>query len=648
MGYIKFNKKQLINLKFSLSREILRSNRAGTYASTTLVSCNTRKYHGLLVCPMPDIDHENHVLLSSLDVSITQNNEYFNLGIHKYPFIFDPRGHKYIHEFKFKNVPEITYIVGGITLKMERILSEDDRLLIRYTIIDANNPVKISFKPFLAFRNIHKLSKANLDVNKKYSPVSNGIKISMYNTYKPLFMQFSKKVEYIHVPDWYYNIEYEEELRRGYEYQEDLFVPGYFETKISKGDSIIFSAGLSEINTRSISAKFSNELSKRLYRGTYLNCLKNAAEQFIVRKEKKTEVIAGFPWFGRWGRDTFISLPGLTLSNGDAKTCEDVLKTITKEIKHGLFPNIGHGQKSSMNSVDAPLWFFWVLQKLANFQKDRQYIWEKYYIKMKNILNSYQKGTLFNIKMHENGLIFAGEKGKALTWMDAVVNGTPVTPRIGYCVEINALWYNAIMFSLQCAKDSNDNKFINSWKHLPDLIKKSYINTFWCDERKYLADYVFEDTKNFDIRPNQIFPCSLTYSPLTEEMKRDVTDIVRRVLLTPKGIRTLSPDHRDYKGVYEGRQEERDMGYHQGTAWPWLLGHFCEAYLKLHEKSGLEFVKNIYNGFKDDMTKHGIGSVSEVYDGDPPHNPGGAISQAWSVAELLRINELIKKYQSKK
>lgn len=647
MGYIKFSKKQLINLEFSLNREILRSNRAGTYASTTLVGCNTRKYHGLLVTPMPEIDHENHVLLSSLDVSIGENGAVFNLGIHKYPCIYEPRGHKYITEFKMRSIPEFIYNVGSVILKMERILCEDDRVLIKYTVLEANSPVKITFKPFLAFRNMHKLSKANLYVNKKYKSVGNGIKIRLYDTYKHLFMQFSKKVEYVHIPDWYYNIEYEEEMRRGYDYQEDLFVPGYFETKISKGESVIFSAGLSELNTRSISSKFSNELSKRLYRGTYLNCLRNAAEQFIVRRDNKTGIIAGFPWFGRWGRDTFISLPGLTLSTGDLKTCEDVLKTMTKEIRHGLFPNIGHGKNSAMNSVDAPLWFFWVLQKFANYNKDKKYVWANYHLKMKNILNNYKKGTLFSIKMHDNGLIFAGEEGLALTWMDAVVNGKPVTPRIGYNVEINALWYNAVMFSLQCAKGANDHKFINEWKTLPELIKNSFLNTFWCEDKRFLADYVYNDNKNFDIRPNQIFACSLQYSPLSEEMKRDVVDIVQKALLTPKGLRTLNPDHPDYKGEYQGTQEERDNAYHQGTVWPWLLGHFCEAYLKLHEKSGLGFVKNIYNEFKEDMTRHGIGSVSEVYDGDPPHKPGGTISQAWSVAELLRINELIKKYSTK-
>lgn len=648
MGYIKFNKKQLVNLEYSLNREILRSNRAGIYASTTLVGCNTRKYHGLLVVPMPELDQDNHVLLSSFDVSVTQNEATFNLGVRKYPYVYNPKGHKYLTEINFKNTPEHIYQVGGVKLKMQRVLCEDDRILIKYTLLEAKSKTKLSFKPFLAFRNMHKLSKANLYVNKKYTSVQNGIKVKMYEAYKDLFMQFSKRVEYIHVPDWYYDVEYEQELNRGYDYKEDLYVPGYFETEIKKGESIIFSAGLKEVNPRTLSKKFDSEQEKRNERSGYLDCLKNAAQQFIVKNNGKTEIIAGFPWFGRWGRDTFIALPGLTLSKNDEKTCVDVLKTMTKDMRNGMFPNIGYGETSALNSVDAPMWFFWALQELAKFKKDKLFVWKTFGKNMKEILESYKSGTLFNIKMHDNYLIYAGQEDKALTWMDAVVNGKPVTPRIGYNVEINALWYNAILFAIECAKDAKDEKFINDWKDLPEKIKNSFVETFWCDERMYLADVVNGDYKDFSVRPNQIFACSLEHSPINEEMRDKVIQIVRKELLTPKGLRSLSPNDSNYKSVYEGNQEQRDSAYHQGTVWPWLLGHFCEAYLKLHEKSAVKFVSDIFNNFKDDMTRHGVGSVSEIYDGDPPYTPRGAISQAWSVSELLRINQLLKKYKSLK
>jgi predicted glycogen debranching enzyme len=557
MAYIKFEKEKLINLEYSLQRELLRTNRTGAYASTTIIGCNTRKYHGLLVCPMEDIDDENHVLLSALDVSVIQHGAMFNFGVRKYPGgNYEPKGHKYIVNFEIDRTPVLTYRVGGVVLDMERILSEDDRILIKYTLRDAHSKTLIRFKPFLAFRNVHKLSKANIFVNNKYAEIENGIKVRMYDGYKALNMQFNKKVEYIHVPDWYYNVEYQEEQNRGYEYQEDLYVPGYFETEIKKGESIIFTAGLKEINPKTITRKFSSEVEKRIPRNSFIDCLKNAAQQFIIKRNKKTEIIAGYPWFGRWGRDTFIALPGLTLYNGDLKTCEDAIDTMTNELKDGLFPNIGTGETTVMNSVDAPLWFFWTLQEYLKFSKDKKRVWENYGSKIKHILDNYRRGTHYNIKMHDNGLIWAGAPGKALTWMDAIVGGKPVTPRHGFPVEINALWYNAVCFALDLAENNNDKDFIKNWEYIPDMIQLSFNEYFWDEDKKYLADFVTYDYKDFTIRPNQLFACSLPYTPISELKRERILETGRKFLLTPKGIRSLTPHHPDYKGVCVGHQEQ--------------------------------------------------------------------------------------------
>jgi predicted glycogen debranching enzyme len=647
MGYIKFDKQQLINLEYSLNRELLRTNRAGSYSNTTIIGCNTRKYHGLLVCPMEEIDNDNHVLLSELDVSVVQNNVAFNLGVRKYPGnVYEPKGHKYVRDFEVDNIPKLVYRVGGVVLQMERILSEDDRVMVKYTLIDAHSETKLIFKPFLAFRNVHRLSKANLFVNTNYTTVKNGIKFRMYDGYKPIYMQFNKNIEYVHVPDWYYNVEYQEEQNRGYEYHEDLFVPGFFEVNIKKSESIIFTASLEEIQPTAIVRKFNNILKNRLPRESYIACLRSAAQQFIYKRNGKTEVFAGFPWFGRWGRDTFIALPGLTLYNGDIKTCKDVLNTITAELTDGLFPNIGTRETSVMNSVDAPLWFFWTLQEYLKFTNNKKAIWTDFGSKMKHILENYRNGTHYNIKMHDNGLIWAGEVGMALTWMDAVVGGKPVTPRHGFDVEINALWYNAIMFSLDLAQENNDKKFVDEWSYIPEMIQLSFIENFWDEEKKYLADYVTYDFKDFSVRPNQVFACSLPYTMISDTIKERVLELVRKVLLTPKGIRTLSPNDPQYVGIYEGSHEQRDNAYHQGTVWPWILGHFSDAYLQVHQKSGLSMVEKIFSSFEEDMTMNGIGTISEIYDGNPPYYARGAISQAWSVAELIRIYDLIETYKS--
>ena len=644
MSYLEFDKTQLINLEYSLNKEILRSNRAGSYASTTLVGCNTRKYHGLLVCPMEHLDGDRHVLLSTLDETIVEHGSEFNLGIHKYEGdIYNPKGHKYIRDFQAEPVPKFKFRIGSVIMTKERLLVEkEQQILIRYTIVEADNQTKLRFRPFLAFRNIHQLSKSNMHANTKVKYIVNGIKSKLYDGYPYLHLQFSKRVEFISSPDWYYNIEYLEELKRGYDFKEDLFVPGYFELPVKKGEVIVFSASTAEIDDpESLKRKFHSEITKRIPRDNFKNCLINSAQQFFVRKDKRTEIIAGFHWFGTWGRDTFISLPGLTLAIGDIKTCKEVLDTMTLKLKNGLFPNMGSNESPAFNSVDAPLWYFWAIQQYTKVVRTYSAIWKAYGKAMKSILDAYRLGTSFNIKMLDNGLIFAGENGKALTWMDAVVNGKPVTPRMGSPVEINALWYNAIMFTLELARKVKDDAFIKDWEYLPELIKESFNREYFDSTKGYLADTIYQTKKDWSIRPNQVIATSLPYSPLDNQNKLAVLKTVEKCLLTSRGLRTLAPTDEKYIGIYQGNQESRDKAYHQGTVWPWLLEHFCEGYLNIHKTSGVAFIKKIVDGFEPTMFEHGIGTISEIYDGDPPHKPKGAISQAWSVAALLRIIKML-------
>lgn len=648
MSYITFDKNQLINLEYSLGKELIRSNRAGAYGSMTIICCNTRKYHGLLVAPQPGIDAENHVLLSALDETVIQHDAEFNLAIHKYPGgVYHPKGHKYIRDFVLEPMPYLIYRVGGVVLKKEMVLmGKHNRALIKYTLLDAHSPTTLRLRPFLAFRNVHRLSKANMDLRDKYEPVVNGIKMRLYPGYSPLYMQISKEAEYVHVPGWFYNIEYHEEMIRGYDYQEDLFVPGFFDVPMKKDEPVIFAAGTGLVNPKGLKRAFTMEVKDRIPRDSFENCLVNAARQFIVRGKDRTEMVAGFPWFGRWGRDTFIALPGLTLCTGDAKTCRDVLDTMVADLNGPLFPNVGKGDASNYHSIDAPLWFFWALQQYAQHTGKKAAIWKDYGKKMRMILNGYRDGTDFNIHMQDDGLIYGGGPGLALTWMDAVVDGKPVTPRTGLDVEINALWYNAIRFSIEAAEAAGNKNFAAEWQPVADRIPQSFSEAFYDREKGYLADVVDGDRKDFTVRPNQIFAVSLPYSPVSDELASQVVDTVQRELLTPHGLRTLSPKNPDYKGIYYGTQKQRDRAYHQGTAWPWLLSHFAEAYLKMHGVSGVPFVKELYNGFEEEMTEAGVGTISEVYDGDPPHKSGGAISQAWSVSELLRIRRMLEELEA--
>lgn len=650
MSYVHFDKGCLANLNCALSKEIVRSNRAGTFACNTIIGCNTRKYHGLLITPQPSIDDGYHVLLSNFDETIIQNNTEFNLGIHKFPGnVFYPKGHKYCTDFNTDVIPIIEYRVGGVVFTKERILKdEDDRIMIRYTLKDAHSPTTLKIKPFLAYRNVHNLSKANVYVDTKYTNIPNGVKMRMYTGYSYLNFQFSKQAEYVHIPDWYYNIEYDQERERGYEFNEDLYVPGYFEMPIKKGESIIVSIGIDEINPANLTRMFNHSVKIRIPRNNFENCLRNAAQQFIIKRDKKTRIIAGFPWFGPWGRDTFIALPGLTLALGDNKTCKDVIDTMLSNMNGPLFPNVMGNEKSSYNSADAPLWFFWALQQYAKSSRTRHQIWKEYGKEMKTILNGFKDGTEFNINMLDNGLIYAGELGRAVTWMDAIVDAKPVTPRIGLAVELNALWYNAIMFSLEVAGLAEDMYFVQQWEPIADRIAESFVNIFWNESKGYLADYVNGEFKDWAVRPNQVIACSMQYTPLKDEMIKSVLNIVGKELLTPRGLRTLSPKHPDYKGSCYGDQRTRDLAYHQGTVWPWLSGHYAEAYLRMYKKNGIDFVQKLYDDFEPVMFEHAVGTISEIYDGDPPYNPRGAVSQAWSVAEVIRMKKLIDEYSKKK
>lgn len=598
-----------------------------------------------MVGPVDGLDEErNYVLLSTLDETVVQHDHSFNLAIHRFPGVYEPRGHKYITDFEYTPTPTITYRVGGVVLKKEMLwIHSRMQLMIRYTLLEAKSPTKLRLRPFLAFRDSHTVSRANMEANGHSYAIEGGVKCKLYDGFPWLNMQVDPEAEFVAAPDWYYNIEYLAELERGYAFQEDLLTPGYFEVDIKKGQSIIFSACAGDCEEDHFESTFNEELAKRSSKIDFLSCMRHSARQFVVRRGSKTEVVAGYPWFGSWGRDTFIALPGISLSQGNVQAFRDVVDTLVGEMKDGLFPNIG----SAYNSADAPMWFFYVLQQLEKHVGAEE-VWKSYGKTMKQVLEAYRRGIGQFIALHSNGLVWASNPSVAMTWMDAVVDGKPVTGRDGYQVEINALWYNAVCYALELARRFKDNKFVGEWKHMPEQIKESFVSKFWYEGEGYLADYVDDKGQNTFIRPNQVMACSLQYKMIGEDRIAQVLDIVRLHLLTPRGLRTLSPRNPLYQGRYGGDQPTRDRQYHQGTVWPWPLEHYVSARFQLHGKAFLNTAKEILSGFDEDITMYGIGSVAEVYDGDPPHSPGGSPSQAWSVGSILRINEMIEEYESVK
>lgn len=647
MSYLKFDKSSLVNLEYSLAREILRSNRTGSYMSTTISGCNTRKYHGLLISPVNRADGDKHVLLSSLDETVIQHGAEFNLGIHKYEGEhYEPKGHKYIRDFDAEIGAKTTFRVGGVVLDKELMLMEDaDQVLIRYTLREAHSPTLLRFRPFLAFRSVHRLSKANMYAQTRYASVPNGIRIKLYEGYPFLSMQFSDEVEFVAMPDWYHNIEYLKEKERGYEYREDLFVPGYFEIPIEKGESIIFSASTGEINPAGLKARFTRERGKRIPRSSFIACLNRAAEQFVTRNGHHADIIAGFPWYHGITRQTFIALPGLTLPGDDRKTFEAVTDTQLSRLNNGLFPRMTGGEIITYDSIDAPLWFFWALQQLAYVSEDWKRLWKKYGKAIREILGAYRKGTAWQIRMTESGLVEGGDDRVALTWMDSYTDGKPVVPRNGMPVEVNALWYNAVCFALELASAAGDPDFIAQWEEWPEKIARSFISGFWDEERAYLADCISEGEKDWTVRPNMVIAAAMAHTPLSREMQKSVLSVAKRELLTPRGLRSLTPENLHYKGVCEGNVTEREKALHQGTAWPWLIQFFIEAYLRIHKTGGLPYVKKLIDGFEEDMTEHCIGTIAEMYNGNPPYAAKGAVSQAWSVAAVIRAYRQITVFE---
>ena len=642
MSYIEFDKEKLVNINFSKSREILRCSRTGSYASTTLLGLNTRKYHGLFVVPQDQIDDERHVLVSYLNETIIIDNMEFHLGVHQYQGeVIAPKGNKYLQKFTTDVIPTYSFRVGKFNFTKEYLMcNEEDRIIFKYTMLDHYESAQFLFEPLLAFRNAHQLTHQNPYVNTDYKSVENGVEYCLYEKYTPVIFQSNEPITYLHEPVWFNNLEYEEELKRGYDGYEDLINPGKISVQV-RDKEIYISIGTKPIAPDQIPVLFKEELSKRIKRSSFINCLHNAAEQFIIKRNGKTQIVAGYPWFGRWGRDTFIALPGLTLTMNKPEVCKEVMDNMLAEMQNGLFPNLGTGDRVAYNSVDAPLWFIRTLQKYTIFTNSQKQIWAMYGDAVKKILYAYKNGSLFNIKMLDNGLIFAGDDEHALTWMDAVVNGKPVTPRTGCQVEINGLWYNAIKFALEVAAYAKDDTFIKDWEDLAANFPAVFKETFWSKEKGYLADYANGDYKNFQVRPNMVIVASLPYCPVSEKIRQLILKKSHEELLTPKGLRTLSPNDPDYKGKYAGNQAERDSAYHQGASWPWLLAPFAEGLIAVYQKEAIPVLEKIFYNFDTSMLEYGISTIEEINDGDPPYKPNGCISQAWSVAALLTIKSIL-------
>ena len=648
MSYLKFDKNVLINLDQSLTKEMLRTNQAGAYHCTSLVGCNTRKQHGLLVIPIEEMDGKSHVMLSSLDETVIQHGAPFNLGIHRYKGgTISPAGHKYIREFDCENVPRMTYRVGGVILTKEKIfISKENRILIRYTLVDAHSATTLRFRPFLAFREVNQLCIANSAVNTAVEPVNNGVATCLYKGFPTLYTQFNHKPVWVDDPNWYKDIEYVKDLERGVPYCEDLWVPGYFEVPIKKGESLIFSAGISEVNPRSLSKMYDAEIASRTPRSSFFNCLKNSAKQFYIRRGDGMYIISGFPWGVVLARNTFMAVPGLTLAIDHRADYEAIMETALKALTH--FADTGELSKhiKGIDLPDIPLWAIWAIQQYAKTVGTDEA--RKLYLESVTQLVDYiLRGGHPNLFIDsDTGLISTDGHLKPASWMNSMLNGEPVVRRTGRLVEFNALWYNALMFAAALA-EGNDGlaERRKAWLAEAEKMKQPFVDTF-LNESGYLYDFVDGNFAEPSVRPNMAIAIGLDYSPLDRRQRKSVLDVVTRELLTPKGLRTLSPKSYGYRPSYVGSPDEREFAMHNGPARPWLIGFYADAYLRVFGLSGVGYIDRMLIGFEEEMSQGCIASLSQLYDGNPPYTGRGAVSHATNVAEVLRAVRSLKRFDN--
>lgn len=643
MAFLKFNKSELVNLSYSLKREIICANKTGAYCNTSIVTCNTRRYHGLLAVPIDAFGGKKHLLLSSLDESLILNGKQFNLGIHCYGSVYEPRGHKYIIDFEADPVPKITYRVGEITFTKSILLVPDsDQVMIRFELVKAPAKVKLLLTPFLAFRDIHALTDENPNARTEGWEIPNGMAFNLYDGFPDLNMQFNTKdVSFETAPCWYKGITYSDEYRRGFACKEDLYVPGHFETEMKPGDAIVFSASVAIANPSGLKRKFDSFVAKAAKITTYHEQLVHCADLLKQDRGGHKMITAGFSWlYTGLLRETLEALPGLTLyANGDKAEFEEILDNLIADNQERLFHRT--------TQVEAPLRLAGALGRYIEYGADPKAVWKKYGPTVKGILESYLPGRRVEVAMQPNGLLWAQLDHWALSWMNTYVDGNPVTERAGYQVETNAMWFQSILFAVTMEREysPSDSTFLKEWSHILDLIRENFQTTFWNARAGYLADYVDNAGQHLEVRPNMLYALAGEDIPVEPEIAQRVLQVIDNELVTRRGIRTLSPRHSEYKGVYEGSQTDRDLAYYNGCCLTFLLGPYCEVCFKMKGAAFLNKAQWLVNGFYEDLNKHGVGAFSELYDGDPPHEPHGAISSALSTAALLEVEYLKNKYK---
>jgi predicted glycogen debranching enzyme len=637
---ISFDSDICANFEAASSREWLETNGVGGFASSTIPGANTRRYHGLLTAatkpPLGRI-----TMLSKLEETVIIDGESFELSSNQYPGKVHPEGYKFLKSFRLDPFPIWVYEVGDLEIeKRVFMIDGENSVVVRYSLAKrTRSKVELELRPLLSFVDYHHLQHENEGFAPTFESSGNLVALDAGSEFPPLyFNHLACEIE--PAGYWYRNFVYAIERERGFDFTEDLYQPFVLRGELKKTTAVIISTEIREAKNATrfekAEVKRRNALMKKAdAKDDFSKQLVLAADQFIVKRGNGHTIIAGYPWFSDWGRDTMISLPGLTLTTNRPDIAKGILLEFASSISQGMLPNRfpDAGDEAEYNTVDATLWYFEAIRAYAEFTGDYDFVREHLYAKLVDIIHWHLRGTRYNIHVDTDGLLYAGEPGVQLTWMDAKIGDLVITPRIGKPVEIQALWYNALKIMADLASRFGDNDDQAKYSATADLAKLSFNAVFWNEDAGCLYDVAENGHRDPSIRPNQIFAVSLPYSMLDEERSRKVVDRVQAELFTPVGLRSLSPNDPQYVPIYIGSPFDRDSAYHQGTVWGWLIGGFVDAYRRVYPNQNTDFLQ----GFQDHLFEAGLGQISEIFDAEPPHSPRGCFAQAWSVAEVLRI-----------
>lgn len=633
-----------------LQSEWLDTNGLGGWSGSTISGCHSRRYHGLLVAAIkPPTDRM--VMISKLDETIVINNERFELGANNYGNVVHPKGFKYLKSFTKNLYPQFVYEAGNVQFRKSILMTQgENTTIIKYEILKAPNDFSIELLPLLAFRGYHQLMHANDSVYKAAEFENGQLALQLFDNPLEAFIQLPNS-SFVSSPNWYFNFNYSIEQYRGLDFVEDLFSPGRLTIETKEGDAFYVVLSTENKGLRNAILLFENEVERRQQliskeANEEVQQLTLAADQFIVKRNDDLKtVIAGYHWFTDWGRDTMISLPGLCLSTKRFDDAKKILSAFAQSVDKGMLPNRfqDNGEAPEYNNVDGTLWYFIAIYHYLKATKDKEFVLNELLPVLKNIVDWHYRGTRYNIHVDENGLLYAGKQGFQLTWMDAKVGDWVVTPRIGKPVEIQALWYNALNIFAELLQLNGQERDAQNIQEQATRVKQSFNEKFWFEDGGYLYDVIDENNiPDASLRPNQIFAVSLPFELIDGSKAKSIVKIVEEKLYAAKGLRSLSPNDPGYISHYGGDAWHRDSAYHQGTVWSWLLGAYVDSIFKTNGSSAaLTKAGEVIRNFIPHLSEAGLGTVSEIFDADPPFISRGCIAQAWGVAEILRV---IKKY----